>query len=1136
MKLKLLTEIVRTIITMTKYMSFGLLVNCFLLTFLSAKDTSGQPMALEEVLLDLELRDADLVDFFEEANKQSPFTFSYFEKEIESKKIGNVSFKETSMEEALREVSRRANVQFRRVNDAIYVSRKKSSMSAVIDEQNSSELQDVTVSGQVLDEMGEGLPGASVLIKGTSKGTTTDINGQFSLVTPEDAVLIVSFLGYLTQEITLAGRSELNVQMELNAEQLDELVVVGYGTQKKEDMTGSVGLVEGDDIAKFPTVNAQQAIQGRMAGVRVETQGGSPGANAIVTIRGSGTLSDNGPLYVIDGMLTGSMSSLNPSDIKSVTVLKDASASAIYGSRAANGVIIVTTKKGRSGEVGIEIDASYGIQKAVKTLDWANARQYADIRNTAIDNDNARSADVPGFVPTPYSSANDSMFDPSIDSDIQGESLRTAPMSNLNMRIFGGSDNATYSISGNHMKQDGIVKESSYERFNIRANSTFTRGKFKFEETIGITRTINNPNNYFNKERDLIPTVPMYDADGNFTAERTDGADIGIGNITNSLGLASLEDRTVTRNTLIGNVAGSYEFIEGLTYRLNVGIEAYADNNYTFTPTFRFNDTELGFKQFAELKEQNTNYLSSLIENTLTYKKNIGKSEFEVLAGYSNQNGNQRMLGVVARDFPNNEIRVASAAADRAEMPSYDNTWGLISYFGRLNYVYDSRYMVTASIRRDASSFFKNHPWGTFPSFAVGWNLSNERFMESVNFVSNVKLRASYGEIGSNNAVPYVADPVYNVHSSYITGSDQSRQPGYANTQATNELLTWETSVITDVGLEFSVLRDKLSITMDYFNKESRDVIADYEPSPWTGKSGTVKRNMATIVNQGFEFMANYAEQVGDFNFNVNANFTYLDNEVTALGLSGPIPGGGYTSNGGSASLTDVGQPIGAFYGLKVVGIYQTDEAAVADNRPNAGAGDFIFEDVDGVPGITDEDRQYLGSPIPNFEYGINLSADYKGFDLTLFFNGVSGNKILDGTRYRGFFDTEGNYLAEATDGWSPTNTDSDLPRNSLIDPANNRQMSDFYLSSGAYFRLRNAQIGYALPTAWVNKLGVSKVRIYGTAQNLFTLTKYTGYYPEVGRGGRDRNSSSQKIFNAGVDESAYPTPRTFMMGVQVSF
>ncbi len=1139
MNLILFTKILRGVIVMSKLLFYTLVINAVLATTLIAGEVSGQAKSIDKIYLTLKLQNTQIAEIFETIEKETDFTFSYFTTNLNDRRTISIDDEYQSLGDILRKISRKANLQFKRVNEKIYVNSKKNSQPPVSEFVNAQTTLERVVSGKITNQSGEPIPGANVLVEGTTVGAITDVEGMYTINVPDNAeVLLVSFIGYLTERIEIAGRSRIDVALIEDIQSLQEIVVIGYGTQKKSDLTGAVGAVSGDELGKYVAANATQAIQGRIAGVRVESNGGAPGANALVTIRGSGTLSDSGPLYVIDGMLTGNMNALNPADIESVTVLKDASASAIYGSRAANGVVIVTTKKGRAGELSVDVDVSYGTQEVVNTLDWANARQYADIRNRANDNDGVNRAP-----------ANDTQFDPSIDTDIQAATLRSAPIFNANARIYGGGEHTTFSVSANHLDQTGILRNSDYSRTNVRANSTFSKGKFRLEETIGLTRTVNNPNGLFNKERDILPTIPLRDADGNFTATSSpDGTTTiyGVGNIGNSLGRATLEDRTVTRNTILGNVIGSYEIIKGLTYKLNLGLEYFSENHFTFKPTYFFNATTLGRQDFAQLDETNTNFLSTLAENLLSYEKSFGKHSLSLLAGYTEQKTTNRSIGVRGTGFPSNDIRVLAAAEnvtsrppnDQGNLGSLERVVGLRSYFGRVNYSFDGKYLFTATLRRDGSSLFRDDlRWGTFPSVAVGWNISNEPFMSGVSGITNLKLRASYGEVGSNNVAAYAIDPELNLFSEYIVGTGQIRAQGFSITRGVNRNIFWETTKTADIGIEFGLLENRLQVTIDYFNKKSEDVLVGLEPAYYTGFDNRIPTNAASVENKGLEFLASYSRSIGDLTFNVTGNFTILDNEVTALGVPDPIEGGGFTSNGLSATRTEVGQAIGAFYGYQVAGIYQSDQEASEDGRPNDSpeAGDFIFADLDGDGELTADDQTFLGSPIPDFEYGLSINAEYKGFDLSLFFNGVAGNEILNANLYRGFFDTEGNYLAEALNAWTPSNTNTNIPRNTLLDPGNNRRMSDFYLESGAYFRLRNFQLGYSLPENILTNIGIAKVRIYTSIQNLFTITDYTGYYPEVGRGTRDRGSN-QDIFNAGVDESAYPTAKTYQFGVQLSF
>ncbi|WP_344787221.1 TonB-dependent receptor [Postechiella marina] len=990
--------------------------------------------------------------------------------------------------------------------------------------------QNITVSGVASDESGIPLAGANIIVKGTTNGTQTDFDGNFSISAAKGATLVVSYLGYITKEITVSGTS-LNVSLAEDASQLDEVVIIGYGSQKKSDLTGSVATVGAKDIEKYTYNDASQALQGKMAGVNVQAQGGAPGAGSVITIRGTGTFSNAGPLYVIDGMITGSMSNINPGDIATVSVLKDASATAIYGSRAANGVVIITTKKGKKGKISINLDTSFGFQSVINEPQWADATQYATIVNRSNDADG-----VPRYP------ANDTQFDPNYSSNLYDDSFRSASVSNTSLRLSGGGEHSVYSLSLNQFDQEGIIKFSEFKRTTVRANAGLDKGKFKMESTIGLTRTVNNPNPYFNKERNLLPTIRLKNDAGEWSADdRADrgittayGAFYGPGTIANELGIAALEERENTINNVLGNISASYEILEGLTYKLNLGMEAASRNNFTFSPDAQviYNGTN---KATSQLNETNTNSLNTLVEQTLNYSKTFGKHKVNALAGFTDQKNNSRSLGIVAINATNGISTAGAFSKDNLQSaPGEDITSTIQSYFGRLNYTFDDKYLLTASIRRDGSSLFREElRFGQFPSFALGWNLSNEKFMENFDALTNIKLRAGYGEIGSNNINAYDIVPTINLFSTYVLGDVNTRISGNAVTRGTNSNAFWETTKTTNFGLEFNALNSRLSVTMDYFIKKSEDILVDIQLPLYTGFSNTIPFNRGSIQNKGFEFLATYADQIGDLNFSVTGNFSTLDNEVTSLGGQAPIIGGGFTSNGLRGTRTEIGQPIGSFYGYVTDGIYQTnDEASAAnDQEGNPIAGDLKFKDFDG-DGLNPDDRRFLGSPIPNFEYGINITADYKNFDLSLFFNGVAGNKILNSTKYRGYFDFNGNYLADAINAWTPTNTNTNVPRNTQVDSGFNRRMSDFYLESGAYFRLRNAQIGYSLPDDVMDKIKLQKIRLYLSATNLFTISDYSGYYPEVGRNSRGGTS----LFNAGVDEGNYPTPRTFQLGLQVSF
>ncbi len=1088
--------------------------------------------------ISLDIEKESIENVLDKIESQSEFKFFYITGDVDVSKKISIKVHKTPIKEILNLIFNDTEVSYKLIKNQIVLKKDvvitKNKTNKL--KQNTNELknQNSTINGTITGTGGEPLPGATILEKGTSNGVVSDFDGNFTIrLSTDNPILTVSYIGYATKEVA-ANKNNLTIVLEESAASLDEVVIVGYGSQKKSDLTGAVATVDSKDIEKYTYNDASQALQGRVAGVSVQSQGGAPGAGSNFLIRGATSFTNNEPLFVIDGMITGSMSTIAPQDIETISVLKDASALAIYGSRAANGVVIITTKKGKGGKIAVSLESSYGIQKVINTYDWANARQYADIVNRANDNDG--SARFP---------ANDTQFDPNFTSNLYDESIRTADVKNTNVRITGGGESTNYSASFTQFDQEGIVKYSDFKRQTLRTNVTLNKGKFKLENTIGLTRTINNPNPYFNKERNLLPTIRLKDENGNWNTSDIDargvggtlGTFYGQGTVINELAFAALQDRTNTRNTLLGNVAASYEVLKGLTYKINLGLEYYDNNNFTFTPDLPAITQNGGNDSDSRLSETNTRFSSSLVEHTLNYKKAFGKHNLDLLAGFTEQINNSRSLGVNARQFPNNDIRVASAAAVIDNVPSQDVTSAIHSYLGRFNYNFDDRYLITASIRNDKSSLFKEEfRDAVFPSAAIGWNVSNEPFMKNFKALSNIKLRLGYGEVGSNNVSAYQTDFVIDFFSEYILGDNQERETGYAITRQVNPLIGWETTKTTNIGLEFEALDRKLNVTMDYFKAESEDILLSAPPVFFSGFGNNFPQNIATMENKGFEFLATYRDQIGELSFSATANFSIIDNEVTSLGSSTRLTQGSFTSNTINSLEITPGRPVSSFYGWVVDGIYQSDaEAAAAnDQKGNPVAGDIKFKDLDNDGDIDDDDQTALGSGIPDFEYGINLSAEYKNFDLNLFFNGVSGNVLLNGTKYRGYFDFNGNYLADALNAWTPTNTNTNIPRNTRSDSGFNRRMSNFYLENGSFFRLRNAQIGYSIPSIVLDKIKIEKVRLYLSATNLFTITDYTGYYPEVGRNGR--SSNGRAILNTGIDEGAYPTPRTFQLGVQVAF
>ncbi|WP_339838034.1 TonB-dependent receptor [uncultured Maribacter sp.] len=982
-----------------------------------------------------------------------------------------------------------------------------------------------SISGQVLDQNKQPLPGASVVVKGTVNGTQTDFDGNFLLDVASGEVLLVSYIGYASQEITIGTQTNFNIVMEESASGLDEVVVIGYGSQKEALLTGSVGLVKKEEITKVTYANSASVLQGRVPGVRVESNGGAPGAGVNVVIRGTGSFGNDQPLYVVDGNIVGSMSFLNPNDIESVSVLKDASSAAIYGSRASNGVVLITTKKGSVGDVIINFESKIGFQSPTNELDLLNAREFADWHNMARDNDGDARA-----VP------NDTGFNPSIDTDWQDVQVSPALYKEYSVNVSGGSDQAKFYVSSQLLDQKGVVVDSDFKRYNFTVNTSLKKGIFSMDQSLLLSREENNPNNFFSREGEVPSTIPIYDENNEGGFAGLDPNLYGMARGINWYGRAILHDNLYTTDRVVGSIQPKLQLSKNLTYKLNLGIDYSIQHNYAFQPTFFQSTSQEASEVIASLNENFVRSLSSLMENTLQYSNTFGKHGLTLLAGFTTQAIKARSAGGVGTNFIFNDFRVLDAADDNT-----DNTTGylqenaLTSYLGRIDYDYDGKYILSGTIRRDGSSRFKEeNRFGVFPSGSLGWRISKEGFFPQEGFVSNLKLRGSYGLLGSQNVGNYVTSSVLNVSNFYNLGGIV--QGGSTVAQLANPNLKWETTTIQNYGLDAEFLGGKISFSAEYYKKRSEDILVNV-PIPLSGGfGGTLSNNAATIDNSGFEFGGSYRHlSLNDgLNFDVTANFNTVNNEVIALGEGvNPIVGGGYTQGGYNATRTDVGQPVASFYGMKTEGVYQTQAEIDADGRTNAVLGDMNFVDLNGDGLINDDDQTYLGSAIPDFEYSLAINMDYRNFDLSIFIQGVEGNELWNGKRYHQVLDgTRGLKRKEALDAWTPQNTNTIVPRATIRDLALNKRPSDYLVEDGSYLRLKAVQLGYTLPSDIVKKFYMSKLRIYIAGQNLLTFTDYQGYDPELGR----PLDGSGSLFDSGVNRRAYPNNKNLLLGVQVGF
>lgn len=990
-----------------------------------------------------------------------------------------------------------------------------------------------TVHGVITNEQNQPIVNASVIIKNQpGKGTVSDEKGQYSITVDSHAALIFSAVSYLQKELTVPQSGILNVMLADASDSLSEVVVIGYGTVKKKDLTGAVTSLKGADVKTEGVSSLTKALQGKMPGVSVESAGGNPGAGTRILIRGVGTFGSATPLYIVDGVQVNDINNLSSVDIESIDVLKDASAAAIYGSRAANGVVLVTTKLGRSGPSMIHFNANLGLQQLENKLDVLNAKQWATVSNAAH-----KAAGLPGL---------DIAKNPDElgkGTDWQDEIYRKAPTRNYELMIGGGGNDSKYSISGSYLDQDGIVEVTGYKRYNLRMKSETTKGRFKFGETALLSREkwVNmaggwggQGGNPVGSAAKMIPVFDVYDTSalGGFA-----GAYGPVMNVANPVAQLYLEDITRELTSILINAYGQVNIMPGLDYKLNLG---YTNAFGTNSDYFKRNEVGTLFSHptndISLSKDQN---VQVLLENTLNYDKQLGKHSIQALVGYTYQKNTYTYTSAARTDLPDG-IRNIDAGAGVSTAGGNSTESSLLSLLGRVIYSYDSRYLLTASIRRDGSSRFgSSYRYGNFPSIAVGWNIANESFFADLkDKISTLKLRASYGELGNQQINDYLYAAAVASNINYVSGEDQHKWFGAIQTAFASPDIKWENTKTSNIGLDLGLLQNRFNLTFDYFIKKTSDVLLNV---PIPGSAGSVSNpivNAGTIRNNGLELGLSYADKIGDLNFTAFGTLSKVNNKVLALGTgTQQLFGGQPTHHGASTTVTEAGGPISAFYLIKAIGIFNSQQEI--DNytnaegqliQPNASPGDIKFLDKNGDGQISDLDKVYMGSPFPDFEYGFGLQAEFHNFDLNFFFQGTAGNKIYNGLRQDlESMSLEFNYSAATLNAWTPEHH-TDIPRAVIDDPNFNDRTSSRFLESGSYLRMKTLQLGYTFNGDILKRLKMNSLRVYISGDNLLTITKYSGYNPDIGRTG--------SILDRGVDYGhvAYPLARVFSAGVQLSF
>ncbi len=969
-----------------------------------------------------------------------------------------------------------------------------------------------TITGTVTNSSGEALAGASVRIDGTTNGSITGSDGQFRLddVSPDD-YLLISYIGTEAQRLLVGDQQNFSISLESSAEFLDEVVVIAYGEQRRANVSGAISTVDSEEIAALPVTNAESALQGRAPGIQV-TNSGSPGATPRVLIRGLGTLGNTDPIYVIDGVIVGNLSGISPNDIESVSLLKDASTTALYGARGANGVVIVTTKRGQEGKGKLEFNTYTGVQAVTERLNVLNTVDYLN-----------HLSDLNIFPDRPFELYQN-------NTDWQNAVFQNGMIQDYQVNYSGATENLNYYISGEYLGQEGSVIETAFERFSFRAKGDGKFGRFTVGQNLGVSFGTRNPERESGGRTALehalkmAPYLPVYNPTnlGGFQGpDATDGQDAE--NPVRVMEIGESEQKTLG---IIGNVFGEFQILDGLSFRSQVGLDYFSNNDLTFVPSFA--DGSAHSQNFAAVSRGNGLGRTLIYNNILRYETSLNKlHNFEVIALSEKTESRFEGLGGSSRNDVTDEIQQLNVANAQSLGSGVSET-NRLGYVGRVNYNFQSKYIASASLRRDASSRFgANKRWGTFYSGSLAWNVAREDFLlESP--ISTMKIRGSYGITGTDAIADYgfsaqLVDPFQYIFNGQTV-------VGVTPAGGENPDLQWEEKAITNIGLDFGFFEDRIYGLFEWYDNTSNELLI---PVPLTSSLGThndtADRNVGSVSTNGIELQLGYANYDNKFTWDINGNIATVNNNVRSIGDRDPILQDQIQDVNGSSTRVAVGEPLYHFYGLIYDGVYanqeEVDQVLFGDpNQLTVGPGDARFVDLNGDGFINSEDQTVLGNRFPDFTYGFNLNASYKGFDFNAFINGVSGNDIynlnkylLEGGLNRGFNVGQEYY----ENRWTPNNTEGTFPR--VGGNNNNNSFSSRWIEDGSFTRLKNISLGYRIPTSLIGKY-VSRMRVYASGQNLITVTDYSGYDPEV----------AGNLY--GIDEINYPQPKSGLVGIQLQF
>ena len=972
--------------------------------------------------------------------------------------------------------------------------------------------QQITVQGVVKDQIGETVIGASVMEKGTTNGTITGIDGDFSLNMSPNGTLVVSFVGYKTQEVQVKGQKQLQVVLSEDAEMLDEVVVIGYGTMKKSDLTGAVSSIGNKDIKDSPVSNLGQAIQGKISGVQI-VDAGKPGDNVSIKIRGLGSINNCDPLVVIDGVPTDlGLSSLNMADVERLDVLKDASATAIYGSRGANGVVMITTKRGTEGKGKLAVSANYSFQNATNVPSLLNAAQYAELSNDMMVNS--------GRNPNPEW-ANPSEL--GAGTDWVDELLRTGVMQNYTVSYSGGNEKSHYYVSGGFLDQSGIVKSVNYRRFTFQSNSDAQVLKWlKFSNNITFSADTKKSGSYnIGDALKALPIYPVKNEDGSWSGP--DGNSEWYGSTRNPIGPTELNKSQTDGYNFLANLTAELTFTKWLKFKSTFGYDAkfwFIDNftpkyNWKPTPTEETSRYKSDNKSFTYLWD---NYF--LFDHTFAEKHRVG-----LMAGMSAQWNTNDYLNAQKNVFMFDNVHEMDNGEEMYAIGGNETEWALLSYMARVNYSYEDRYLLTATIRRDGSSRFgKKHRWGTFPSVSVAWRASQEKWFPKNDYINDLKVRAGYGVTGSQASVgnySYLAS--YNT-SVYPFGISSGNQTALVSSTLANPYIHWEEVAQTNIGFDASLFNSRVMFSFDAYLKETRDMLVKASIPITSGfeDTTTTYTNAGKVRNQGIEMSLHTINLTGELGWETNLTATYNKNKIKDLNSDVPY----YINQINNSYVTMLAKdyPINVFYGYVTDGIFQNQsEVNTHAVQPGAEPGDIRFRDLNNDGVINDSDRTVIGNPNPSWLFSMNNSLSYKGFELSVFLQGIAGNKIynannIDNTGMAAAY----NQTTDVLKRWQGEGTSNSMPRAVFGDPNQNTRVSDRFVENGSYLRLKNITLSYTFPKQWLQKAQIENARLSLSCENVATITGYSGFDPEVGING--------------IDQNRYPISRTFSLGLNFNF